>query len=58
MAHAYSHLHKIPATGFRFFAVYSPWGRPDMAMYILARAIIKGSPIRLFNHGNTRRDFT
>jgi UDP-glucuronate 4-epimerase len=58
MAHAYSHLYKIPATGLRFFTVYGPWGRPDMAMYIFAKAILEGTPIRLFNHGNMRRDFT
>ena len=58
MAHAYSHLYKIPATGFRFFTVYGPWGRPDMAMFIFAKAILSGTPIRLFNHGNMRRDFT
>ena len=58
MAHAYSHLYRIPATGLRFFTVYGPWGRPDMAMFIFAKAIIEGTPIRLFNHGNMRRDFT
>ena len=58
MAHAYSHLYKIPATGLRFFTVYGPWGRPDMAMFIFAKAILSGTPIRLFNHGNMRRDFT
>jgi UDP-glucuronate 4-epimerase len=58
MAHAYSHLYKIPATGLRFFTVYGPWGRPDMAMFIFAKAILSGAPIRLFNHGNMRRDFT
>ena len=58
MAHAYSHLYKIPATGLRFFTVYGPWGRPDMAMFIFAKAILEGKPIRLFNHGNMRRDFT
>ena len=58
MAHAYSHLYRIPATGLRFFTVYGPWGRPDMAMFIFAKAIIEGKPIRLFNHGNMRRDFT
>ena len=49
MAHAYSHLYRIPATGLRFFTVYGPWGRPDMAMFIFARAILSGTPIRLFN---------
>jgi len=58
MAHAYSHLYKIPATGLRFFTVYGPWYRPDMAMYIFAKAIRSGSRIKLFNHGNMRRDFT
>src|SRR5579859_2540199 len=58
MAHSYSHLYKIPATGLRFFTVYGPWGRPDMAMFIFAKAILEGKPIRLFNHGNMRRDFT
>jgi UDP-glucuronate 4-epimerase len=58
MAHAYSHLYRIPATGLRFFTVYGPWGRPDMAMFIFAKAIVEGKPIKLFNHGNMRRDFT
>jgi UDP-glucuronate 4-epimerase len=58
MAHAYSHLYGIPATGLRFFTVYGPWGRPDMAMFIFAKAILSGTPIKLFNHGNMRRDFT
>jgi UDP-glucuronate 4-epimerase len=58
MAHAYSHLHGIPATGLRFFTVYGPWGRPDMAMFLFAKAIVEGTPIKLFNHGNMRRDFT
>src|SRR6266700_606811 len=58
MAHAYSHLYGIPTTGLRFFTVYGPWGRPDMAMFIFARAILAGKPIRLFNHGKMRRDFT
>lgn len=58
MAHAYSHLFRIPATGLRFFTVYGPWGRPDMAMFIFASAILDGRPIRLFNFGNMRRDFT
>ena len=48
----------IPATGLRFFTVYGPWGRPDMAMFIFAKAILSGQPIKLFNHGNMRRDFT
>lgn len=58
MAHTYSHLYRLPATGLRFFTVYGPWGRPDMAMFIFAKAIVEGAPIRLFNHGNMRRDFT
>jgi UDP-glucuronate 4-epimerase len=58
MAHAYSHLYRIPATGVRFFTVYGPWGRPDMAMFLFARAIVDGTPIKLFNHGKMRRDFT
>jgi len=58
MAHAYSHLYRIPATGLRFFTVYGPWGRPDMAMFLFAKAILGGTPIDLFNHGNMCRDFT
>ncbi len=58
MAHAYSHLFALPATGLRFFTVYGPWGRPDMAMWLFAEAIMAGKPIRLFNHGEMRRDFT
>ena len=58
MAHAYSHLFELPATGLRFFTVYGPWGRPDMAMFIFAKAIVEGAPIRLFNCGRMRRDFT
>ncbi|MCJ9700062.1 MULTISPECIES: NAD-dependent epimerase [unclassified Bradyrhizobium] len=58
MAHAYSHLFGLPTTGLRFFTVYGPWGRPDMAMYIFTRAILEGRPIKLFNHGKMRRDFT
>jgi UDP-glucuronate 4-epimerase len=58
MAHAYSHLYRIPATGLRFFTVYGPWGRPDMAMFIFAKAILAGQPIKLFNHGMMQRDFT
>ena len=58
MAHAYSYLYRIPATGLRFFTVYGPWGRPDMAMFVFAKAILGGQPIKLFNHGNMRRDFT
>jgi UDP-glucuronate 4-epimerase len=58
MAHAYSHLYRIPATGLRFFTVYGPWGRPDMAIFIFAKAILAGQPIKLFNFGSMRRDFT
>jgi UDP-glucuronate 4-epimerase len=58
MAHAYSHLYRIPATGLRFFTVYGPWYRPDMAMFIFAEAILGGKPIKLFNNGNMQRDFT
>ena len=58
MAHSYAHLFKLPTTGLRFFTVYGPWGRPDMAMWIFAKAIAAGEPIRLFNHGKMQRDFT
>ncbi|MEL6316128.1 MAG: NAD-dependent epimerase [Pseudomonadota bacterium] len=58
MAHCYSHLYDLPATGLRFFTVYGPWGRPDMAYFIFTKAIIEGAPIRLFNHGRMHRDFT
>lgn len=58
MAHAYSHLYNIPTTGLRFFTVYGPWGRPDMAYYLFADAISNGRPIKVFNHGNLKRDFT
>jgi UDP-glucuronate 4-epimerase len=58
MAHSYAHLFKLPTTGLRFFTVYGPWGRPDMAMWIFATAILAGQPIKLFNNGNMRRDFT
>jgi UDP-glucuronate 4-epimerase len=58
MAHAYAHLFRLPTTGLRFFTVYGPWGRPDMAMWIFTKAILAGEPIKLFNHGNMRRDFT
>ena len=58
MAHAYSHLYGLPTTGLRFFTAYGPWGRPDMAMFIFAKAIAEGRPIQLFNHGQMRRDFT
>lgn len=58
MAHAYSHLYQIPVTGLRFFTVYGPWGRPDMATYSFTRAIFEGQPLQIFNHGQMRRDFT
>jgi UDP-glucuronate 4-epimerase len=58
MAHAYAHLFQVPATGLRFFTVYGPWGRPDMAMWLFTEAILRGQPIKLFNHGRMRRDFT
>jgi UDP-glucuronate 4-epimerase len=58
MAHAYSRLFALPATGLRFFTVYGPWGRPDMAIFMFTKAIMAGEPIRLFNHGRMRRDFT
>jgi UDP-glucuronate 4-epimerase len=58
MAHAYSHLHNIPVTGLRFFTVYGPWGRPDMAPFIFTKSIIEGKPINVFNNGNMKRDFT
>jgi UDP-glucuronate 4-epimerase len=58
MAHSYSHLFGLPTTGLRFFTVYGPWGRPDMAPMIFTRAILAGTPIQVFNHGTMRRDFT
>ena len=58
MAHSYSHLFRIPTTGLRFFTVYGPWGRPDMAMFKFTRAILEGTPLDLYNHGNMVRDFT
>ena len=58
MGHAYAHLFRLPATGLRFFTVYGPWGRPDMAAYLFARAIFDGKPIKLFNNGDMQRDFT
>ena len=58
MAHTYSHLFGFPTTGLRFFTVYGPWGRPDMAMFLFTEAILKGNPIRVFNNGNMERDFT
>jgi UDP-glucuronate 4-epimerase len=58
MAHTYSHLYNLPTTGLRFFTVYGPWGRPDMALFIFTKAILEGRPIDVFNHGKMRRDFT
>ncbi len=58
MSHCYAHLYRIPLTGLRFFTVYGPWGRPDMAMYIFCKAITAGQPIPVFNHGDMKRDFT
>jgi UDP-glucuronate 4-epimerase len=58
MAHTYSHLYGFPTTGLRFFTVYGPWGRPDMAMFLFTDAILKGEPIKVFNHGKMERDFT
>lgn len=58
MAHTYSHLFNLPTTGLRFFTVYGPWGRPDMALFLFTRAILAGEPIDVFNYGNHRRDFT
>ncbi len=58
MAHSYAHLYGIPCTGLRFFTVYGPWGRPDMALFLFTRAILEGKPIRVFNHGQHKRSFT
>lgn len=58
MAHSYSHLYRLPTTGLRFFTVYGPWGRPDMALFKFTRATLAGEPISVFNHGNHTRDFT
>ena len=58
MAHTYSHLYGLPTTGLRFFTVYGPWGRPDMALFLFTKAILEGAPIDVFNHGRMRRDFT
>jgi len=58
MAHTYSHLFRIPTTGLRFFTVYGPWGRPDMALFLFTKAILEGKTIQVFNHGNMFRDFT
>jgi UDP-glucuronate 4-epimerase len=58
MAHTYSHLFDIPSTGLRFFTVYGPWGRPDMALFLFTKAILAGEPVNVFNHGKMQRDFT
>src|SRR6185369_12103288 len=58
IAHSYSHLYRLPVTGLRFFTIYGPWGRPDMAIFLFTKAIVEGTPVRLFNHGRMRRDFT
>lgn len=58
MAHTYSYLYDLPTTGLRFFTVYGPWGRPDMALFIFTRAILEGKPIKVFNYGKMQRDFT
>lgn len=58
MAHTYSHLYGLPTTGLRFFTVYGPWGRPDMALFKFTKALLAGEPIQVFNHGRHRRDFT
>jgi UDP-glucuronate 4-epimerase len=58
MAHTYSHLYRIPTTGLRFFTVYGPWGRPDMSPFLFTDAILKGEPLKVFNHGDMQRDFT
>ena len=58
MAHSYAHLYGIPCTGLRFFTVYGPWGRPDMALFLFTKAILEGKPIKVFNHGHHKRSFT
>lgn len=58
MAHVYSHLYGLPTTGLRFFTVYGPWGRPDMALFLFTKAILENRPIDVFNYGNMQRDFT
>jgi len=58
MAHSYAHLYGVPCTGLRFFTVYGPWGRPDMALFLFTKAILAGEPIRVFNHGKHKRSFT
>ncbi len=58
MAHTYAHLYRLPSTGLRFFTVYGPWGRPDMALFLFTKAILEGKPIEVYNHGKMQRDFT
>jgi UDP-glucuronate 4-epimerase len=58
LAYSYSHLYRLPVTGLRFFTIYGPWGRPDMAIFLFTKAMVEGAPIKLFNHGRMRRDFT
>ncbi|WP_266157825.1 NAD-dependent epimerase [Dyella silvatica] len=58
MAHSYAHLYRVPCTGLRFFTVYGPWGRPDMALFLFTKAILAGEPIKVFNHGKHKRSFT
>ena len=58
LAHSYSHIYSIPSTGLRFFTVYGPWGRPDMALFLFTKSILEGEPIKVFNHGEMTRDFT
>jgi UDP-glucuronate 4-epimerase len=58
MAHTYASLYKLPSTGLRFFTVYGPWGRPDMALFLFTKAILEGKPIEVFNYGKMQRDFT
>jgi len=58
MAHVYSHLYQLPTTGLRFFTVYGPWGRPDMAPFLFTKSILEGTPLKVFNHGSLERDFT
>jgi len=58
IAYSYSHLYRLPVTGLRFFTIYGPWGRPDMAIFMFTKAILEGKAIKLFNHGRMRRDFT
>ena len=58
MAHTYSHLYDLPVTGLRFFTVYGPWGRPDMALFLFTKAMLDGEPIEVFNQGKMQRDFT